>query len=179
MKRGGNVTKGKVAERKAAKFLTGLGFPCERNARNGKSEPDLCFSVGVLEFVHVEVKHDKKIGLGTKLLTDALEQAHRDAGAKTAAAVLWFEHAKGWRLTFIARTASGQKSTLGIVTVFRDHDIHGALTALNTAGLAIASAARESAMDCGVASALVVPRAFGEKTSAGERTDLVEFEKGK
>ncbi len=90
--------KGARIERAAAKYLTSLGFPAERNARNGISTDDLV--VPSLPRVHIEVKGDRSIGLGTKALADAIEQAERDRGGRCAA-VLWYEHRKGWRLSVL------------------------------------------------------------------------------
>jgi Holliday junction resolvase len=91
--------KGKAQEREACRLLTRLGWPTERNARNGKSEPDL-----VTPFVnlHLEIKSAKAVGLGTVALTAACDQAKRDAAAneRRAWAVLWKDYGKGWRLTF-------------------------------------------------------------------------------
>ena len=89
--------KGARIERAAAKYLTSLGFPAERNARNGISTDDLV--VPSLQNVHIEVKGDRKIGLGTAALASAIEQAERDSGDCCAAVVLWYEHRKGWRLS--------------------------------------------------------------------------------
>jgi hypothetical protein len=64
--------KGKAQEREACRLLTRLGWPTERNARNGKSEPDL-----VTPFVnlHLEIKSAKAVGLGMVALTAACDQA--------------------------------------------------------------------------------------------------------
>lgn len=88
--------KGARVEREAAKFLASIGFPAERNARNGKSADDIV--VPSLPNVHFEVKGDRSIGVGTKALHDAMEQAVGNSG-KRIAVVLWKEHLKGWRLT--------------------------------------------------------------------------------
>lgn len=94
--------KGKVIERKAAAFLTGLGYPARRTAQvrgNNDGAADIeCPSLDC----HIEVKGDRSIGLGTKALDDACEQAARDANGKDWV-VLWWEHKKGWRLTWDAR----------------------------------------------------------------------------
>lgn len=92
--------KGKEMEREACKLLTSLGFPSERNARNGKSEPDiLCPS---LVNVHLECKADKSIGLGTQALYAACRQAKEQAERVSLIgwAVLWMDYRKGWRLTW-------------------------------------------------------------------------------
>ena len=90
--------KGARVEREAAAFLTSIGFPAERNARNGLSADDIvCPS---LPGVHFEVKGDRSIGVGTKALDDAMDQSARDAGKDAMPVVLWREHRKGWRLTY-------------------------------------------------------------------------------
>jgi Holliday junction resolvase len=89
--------KGARCEREAAKYLTDLGFPCSRNGRNGYSADDLCTP---FKWVHVEVKADQSIGLGTKALRDACEQAFIAAMSRPRWCVLWKEDRKGWRLSF-------------------------------------------------------------------------------
>lgn len=106
-KRLNSRAKGARIERKAADFLRSLGFVASRNARNGLSAADLdCSDCPVLSRVWLEVKGDRSIGLGTKALDDAFEQA-REARAKshpdTNVAVLWYEHRRGWRLTWVDR----------------------------------------------------------------------------
>jgi len=95
--------KGARVEREAAKFLTSIGFPAERNARNGKSADDIV--VPSLPNVHFEVKGDRSIGVGTKALTDAVIQSRRDAvpyfTEPAFPVVLWKEHKKGWRMTYL------------------------------------------------------------------------------
>lgn len=96
--------KGKEMERAACEFLRELGFRARRNARNGLSESDLdCADDPVLARVHLEIKSDKKIGLGTKALDEAMWQATEDAEAQDEqkrCAVLWMEYRCGWRLTW-------------------------------------------------------------------------------
>ena len=120
-----SVNKGKQAERRGANWLTLNGFPSERNARNGLSEPDLiCPSLGHL---NIEVKHVRAIRLGTKALYVALEQAEKKAGEmgpNIQGVVLWFEHAKGWRLTW-----RGYDGT--VYTVARGGDVLMVLRRLN------------------------------------------------
>lgn len=89
--------KGARCEREAAALLTKLGFPCQRNGRNGYSADDLCTP---FKRVHVEVKADQSIGLGTKALRDACEQAYIAAMNRPRWVVLWKEDRKGWRLSF-------------------------------------------------------------------------------
>lgn len=113
MSRVNGCRKGKSAERAACKFLASLGYPAERNARNGKSEPDLI--VPGLVNVHLEAKSGRKMGLGTTLLFDACKQASHDAGPLMRWAVLWFEFRRGWRLTF-ADQGNGAHLTAGDTT---------------------------------------------------------------
>jgi len=90
--------KGKKVERMAVHLLNGLGYPARRTAQvMGKNEgvaDILCPSLNL----HIEVKGDRKIGLGTIALDDACLQAERDACGKPWC-VLWWEHRNGWRLT--------------------------------------------------------------------------------
>lgn len=91
--------KGKRVELKAVHLLHGLGYTdAMRTAQAmGKNEgmPDvLCPSLAI----HIEVKGDKSISLGTIALDDACDQAERDSCGKPWC-VLWWEHRKGWRLT--------------------------------------------------------------------------------
>ena len=90
--------KGKRIERKAVHYLRSLGFEgAERTAqhcgKNGTAD------VRCLDLeLHIEVKGDKSIGLGTKALEDACGQANADSVGKPWV-VLWWEERKGWRLT--------------------------------------------------------------------------------
>lgn len=102
--------KGARVEREAAKFLTSIGFPAERNARNGKSTDDLV--VPSLPGVHFEVKGDRSIGVGTKALDDAMDQAMEAAAGHQVPVVLWKEHRKGWRLSFVP-WIDGEIATVG------------------------------------------------------------------
>ncbi len=91
--------KGARIEREAAEFLRGFGFTVERNARNGKSAADLDLSADpALCNIHLEIKGDRSIGLATKALTDAMDQAERDSGGKPWG-VLWKQHRGPWVLT--------------------------------------------------------------------------------
>lgn len=90
--------KGARVEREAAAFLTSIGFPAERNARNGKSADDIvCKS---LPGVHFEVKGNEAIDIGTALLDDACIQACQDSNGRFPV-VLWKRSRRGWRLTFV------------------------------------------------------------------------------
>lgn len=103
--------KGKVIERAAAKFLSQMGFPTIRGEQHkgGPDSPDLRPPPGLEDgsihnAVHIEVKGDKSIRLGTVALLDACTQAIDERGDKFPV-VLWFEHRRGWRLT-LARERS-------------------------------------------------------------------------
>lgn len=90
--------KGKRIELKAVHFLRSLGFQAERTAQHcGKSGDAADVRSRDLE-LHLEVKGDKKIGLGTKELEEACNQAERDSQGRPWV-FLWWEHRKGWRLT--------------------------------------------------------------------------------
>lgn len=144
--------KGKQGEREAAKLLTRLGFPCRRLARNGLNTHDLKFNDGVLDHVSIEVKHSKSIKLGTAALMKALAQSEVEASKRPHCfgVVLWFEARRGWRLTFRHRTGSDSLGIMGVLTVFRDMDIHGVLTATNGIGIRLANIAREQAQLTGL-----------------------------
>ena len=105
--------KGKVCEREAAALLTRLGYPSCRNGRNGYSDADLQTPFARL---HIEVKANRQIGLGTKALLEACAQAESDAGDRRWA-VLWKEARKGWRLTTI------HPETDASITVAGDDDM--------------------------------------------------------
>lgn len=74
-----NRLAGAKAERDARKWLIGLGFNVSQRQsqyRSGVTDGNELIVEGVLA---VEVKRHKDIGLGTKKLADACEQAKRDA----------------------------------------------------------------------------------------------------
>lgn len=91
-------SKGARGEREAAAFLNSLGFTAERNGRNGYSADDLI--VKELPNVHIEVKRDESIDVGTVALSEALSQAGSNAGGRVAV-VLWRKNRGGWRLTYL------------------------------------------------------------------------------
>lgn len=124
--------KGKAKEREACHFLTNLGFPCERNARNGLSTSDLKALCPELERVHVEVKANRAINLGTAALDKALNQAHRDANGKPYA-VLWWGHPR-WRLSWYDESQD-------LMTTFGPSAIRRAIFRLDRMALTAASAA--------------------------------------
>ena len=103
--------KGARGEREAAKYLTKLGFECERNGRNGYSTDDL--RLPGLPKVHVEVKFGyADMDIHTASLRNALDQADKDAPLSQSICVLWRPLRKPWRLTWIqsdgiARTTTG------------------------------------------------------------------------
>ena len=74
-----NRLAGAKAERDARRWLIGLGFNVSQRQsqyRSGVTDGNELIVEGVLA---VEVKRHKDIGLGTKKLADACEQAKRDA----------------------------------------------------------------------------------------------------
>ena len=117
--------KGARIERLAADFLRGFGFNVSRNARNGLSAADLDLSQDPdLRLIHLEVKGDRSIGLGTKALADAMEQSICGSDGKPYG-VLWYEHRKGWRLT----TSAVYHAQVKWAT-FSGEDISGVLRAM-------------------------------------------------
>lgn len=97
--------KGKRIERKAVHYLRSLGFEgAERTQQYCGTDGTADVRCLDLE-LHIEVKGDTSIGLGTKALEDACVQAARDAGNGKPWVFLWWEHRKGWRLT--VRNAEG------------------------------------------------------------------------
>lgn len=93
-------SKGKRIELAAAHYLTRLGYPAVRGAQHSGSPDSPDIKCALLSWVHIEVKGDRSIGLGTQALADAMEQSIRDSGDKLPV-VLWWEHRKGWRLTWM------------------------------------------------------------------------------
>lgn len=92
--------KGKRVERAAAAFFRDLGYPGARRAQQYKgTESSADLTVPGLEWLHVEVKGDKGIRLGTKALDEACAQAVCDCGGKPWV-VMWYEFNRGWRWTF-------------------------------------------------------------------------------
>lgn len=111
--------KGARVERQAAALLTRCGFPAERAARSGVDggEDLICKCLRI----HLEVKGDRSIDIGTKALEDAVRQAGecvmgigRPASSRIDVstgyvwldwetnphAVLWWRHRKGWALSY-------------------------------------------------------------------------------
>ena len=101
--------KGKRVELEAAAYLRSLGFDVYRTSqhRGGVRAADLCGPEGATLPVHIEVKGDRSIGLGTKALQDACGQAQKDSHGQWWC-VLWHEHRRGWRLTTPMRSGTLQ-----------------------------------------------------------------------
>lgn len=105
-KRINSCKKGKRGELEACKYLASLGFDCERTAQHCgntgqaadiRSKANAIHSLGN---IHPEIKTDRSIGIGTKSLADAFDQACRDRRSSSEIpCVIWKEHRKGWRLT--------------------------------------------------------------------------------
>lgn len=105
--------KGKRIELQAAKFLTSIGYPAHRTAQvRGKNDGSADLELPGNEWLHVEVKGDQSIDVGTKALERAYEQAKRDAYENTLPVVLWRRNRGGWRMTFMVRE-HGTVSTIG------------------------------------------------------------------
>ncbi len=72
---------GKRIEREAPAYLRSLGLTARRGQRHaGRADSPDVIMAG-LPGVHIEVKGDKAIGIGTAALTAALAQSHRDVDA--------------------------------------------------------------------------------------------------
>lgn len=92
--------KGKRGEREAVKYLKKIGFEDAQRTQqySGKGPSDVVCPTSLPD-VHIEVKFDKRIDLGTVILTDAIHQAESDADGNPWC-VLWRPSRKMWRLTF-------------------------------------------------------------------------------
>lgn len=123
-KRINSRAKGCRIEREASKFLTSIGFPAERAARNGVRDGQdiICES---LTNVIIECKGDEQIDLGTKALWAALRQAMNVARGRKPC-VLWKRKHSCWRLSFVLPNVDA------MATVAGDDDVRGALIFLNT-----------------------------------------------
>jgi Holliday junction resolvase len=121
--------KGKRIELAAAHFLTELGYPAARGVQHSGSPDSPDIRCASLWMVHIEVKGDRSIGLNTQALTDAMDQAIRDSGHKMPV-VLWWEHRKGWRLTWLHRWEGRFVRT----TTDRQDDIAAVLSSLQVLG---------------------------------------------
>lgn len=89
--------KGKRIEREAVALLKSWGYDTRRGQqyRGGSDSPDVIIE-GV--DIHIEVKGNEQIDIGTKALDDACEQANRESGGKPWV-VLWKKNRTGWRIT--------------------------------------------------------------------------------
>lgn len=102
--------KGKRIELQACDFLRSLGFTCRRGQQfaGGTDSPDVI--VDELPGVHIEVKGDKSIRLGSKSCQDAQAQAIADAGDKTPVVLWWAGRGQcgsiGFRLTVVGTGAT-------------------------------------------------------------------------
>lgn len=100
MKRINCRSKGKRIELEACRYLSSIGFPTERAARNGVRNG--CDLITPTLRIHIEVKGDQRVDLGSQALDDALQQAFRAAGNPVSLspyAVLWKKNRSAWRLT--------------------------------------------------------------------------------
>jgi Holliday junction resolvase len=115
--------KGKVIERQAAAFLRELGFTdAERTAQNcGKDGTADVRCSETLSHVHIEIKGDERIDLGTVDLERAFRQASDDCAEDSIPVVLWRRKRTCWRLTFAL------PAPLTIATIHRPEDIAYAL----------------------------------------------------
>lgn len=130
--------KGKRVERMAVNMLKSLGFRARRTAQvRGKNDGAADVEIIGLD-VHIEVKGDRSIGLGTKALFDACEQAARDANGKPWC-VLWWEHRKGWRLTLDCGPMFGSEQRL-LVTVCVPWAIKTAIECLSASNQEVSKA---------------------------------------
>lgn len=93
--------KGKRGELQAAAYLRRLGFKSARRGaqhKGGPDSPDVV--VDELPNLHFEVKNSEGIGLGTKALADALDQAERDAGEGRTGIVMWKNNRSKWGISW-------------------------------------------------------------------------------
>lgn len=112
MKRINSCEKGKRIEREACRFLTSIGFPAERGARNGvKGGADIMCPT--LDNLHIECKGDQSIDIGTRPLMYAVLQATQDATEGKLGIVLWKRKRGQWCLS---------KWVDGWVGTFRAHE---------------------------------------------------------
>lgn len=104
-KRKNGRQKGACGEREAAKFLSKYNLPngtpvvAKRMARNGqKGQADLEHNIPDL---HIEVKRNEKIDVGTAMLSKAMQQAWDDSEAAHGQepVVMWRRNGGGWRIS--------------------------------------------------------------------------------
>lgn len=119
--------KGARIEREAAAFLSKIGFPAERAARNGvdAGEDVFCPSLAVV----FEVKGDEKIDVGTKMLDDAMQQAIERCTPIQNPMVLWKKNRTRWRLTYWSglrvMVTVGECHIAKVLDVYRKAEHHG------------------------------------------------------
>ena len=92
--------KGKLGERDLAHYLTRLGFPARRTQQfcgRGGDSADVVSDL--LPSVHIEVKRNEKLDMGTALLDAAMAQSESEAKTGHHAVVFWRPSKKCWRLT--------------------------------------------------------------------------------
>lgn len=126
-KRINSCRKGKVAERKCAKFLNSLGFTGTHRGeqhKGGCESPDIVCPC--LPKIHFEVKMSQRIDLGLDALGKAMEQSGRESAPGVVPVVIWKRNFTGWRLTYY--------DAHGRVTRDTDAGIKAALIELNTKG---------------------------------------------
>lgn len=122
--------KGCRIEREAAKFLSELGFPTERAARNGVRNG--CDLLTPTLRIHIEVKGNQQVDLGTKALDDALQQAFATSGNPASLApyaVLWKKNRSAWRLTIENPERHTFDTDAGIRAELSKYTIEGAANA--------------------------------------------------
>ena len=117
--------KGKTGERDAVKFLRELGFNAERSQQYKGNSDSADVTVPELSHIHIEVKRDQKIHLGTVAWHEAFVQAVEDSEGLKTPVVLWRRNREAWRLTYV----DAYLNTLA--TVCRNDDIKRALINLN------------------------------------------------
>jgi hypothetical protein len=94
--------KGARGERYVAKMLTRLGYPATRAARIGVRGGEDISCPSLRDCVHFEVKFTETIGLGTKELADAMDQAFDAAPATVnVVCVVWKRNRGPICLTFM------------------------------------------------------------------------------
>ncbi len=116
-KRTNSRAKGANGEREAAKFLSQYNLPdgtpvvARRMARNGqKGQADLEHNIPGL---HIEVKRNEDIDVGTQALDRALQQGWDDSEARLGhePVVLWRRNGSRWRITSYTDTINSILAT--------------------------------------------------------------------
>jgi len=119
--------KGARIEREAAKFLTSLGYLTTRAARNGVDGAADLVLPPTLSGVHVEVKGDESIDIGTDALYKALCQSSEAGVGTQSTCVLWHRKHRGWRLSWF-------DNDMHCLTVAHPSEIKAYLHKLNQLG---------------------------------------------